>query len=247
MRVDEKEVLAYRIGHLSIGEHLAQAVAAGRLIAHDDGTWELPGVPQNIGAWLHGSIRSPIACACRSFKEFLFDHAYGKNIVPASCQTCYKVKIVAKNLRQLIALHNLAQTTAYSFKTGLDMWNTYSSDIYAGFFYLDGLEQARVAYRELRQAVDEQSLLGADVAIQIKRGCTEYEIHCGPSDSYAIAPQEIEAWLLARIKIAPSAQLPPKSMTLTRWIQTAFQIGDETYLDLTEGRRLHPKTVSYSP
>lgn len=243
----DEEILTYRVGSMSIAEHLAQAVAAGRLIAHTDGTWALPAAPDSAGVWLSGTTRSPISYSCHSLKSFLFDHAYGKRLVPAGCETCFKVKIAVSTLRQLVALHELAKTSAYVFKTGLDMENPYSSGIYAGFFYLDGLDQARAAFRELRQAVDEHPLLGSDISMLIKRGCTEYEIHCGPSDSYAIAPKEVEAWLLARLKISASTKPLPKSMTLARWIQTAFQIGDETYLDLTNGRRLHPKTVSYEP
>ena len=34
---------------------------------------------------------------------------------------------------------------------------------------------------------------------------------------------------------------------MAHWIDTAFRIGDDTYLDFTNGRRLKPKMVSYDP
>lgn len=239
--------MAVRIGRYTIGEHLARAVKIGLLIAHDDGTWEFaPNLPQSIDVWLHSPVPTPFPC--HPLMHFLFRGAYGKSIVPAGCQACFKVKIAAKNLRQLMAIHELAKKTHYPFKTGLELEMRYSSGIYGGFFYMDGLEQARTAFKGLRQRVDEHPLLGTEVSMLIKRGCTEYEVHCGPSDSYPIASKEIEDWLLARLRLSSASSKPaPKSLTLAHWIQTAFQIGDETYLDFTGGRRLFPKVIVYEP
>lgn len=241
------DVMSICIGRHTIGENLARAIKAGQLIAHDDGTWELATkAPSGINPWLFGSTPAPYPCA--PLMNFLFNAAYGKRIVPAGCRSCYKVKIVATTLRQLMAIHELAGNTRYPFKTGLELENRYSSGIYAGFFYMNSLEQARTVFRELRQTVDEHPLLGADVSMLIKRGCTEYEVHCGPSNTFPVASEETEAWLLARLKFSPRPNRPaPRSLTLAHWIQTAFKIGDETYLDFTHGRRLFPKAISYDP
>jgi hypothetical protein len=240
------DVLAMRIGRFTIAEHLAQAVAVGRLIAKDDGTWEIPAEPQRgPSVWISGPVAAPFSC--RPLKRFLFEGAYGKGCVPLGCQSCYKVKIAPKTLRQLMAVQDLAKPTSYAFKCGLDLGIRYSSGVYAAFFYLDGLDRARTAFAELRGMVDESPALGPDTPMLIKRGCTEYEVHCGPSDAYPIAPAEVEDWLLAHVTVPPSAKALPKGMTFLHWIQTAFQLGDETYLDFTHGRRPYPKVVTYAP
>jgi len=220
--------------------------AAGRLIAKEDGAWELPAESRRgPNVWLTGPVASPFSC--RPLKRVLFEGAYGKGCVPFGCRSCFKVKIALKTLRQLMAARDLANPTPYAFKCGLDLGIRYSSGVYAAFFYLDGLEQARSAFAELRRLVDEAPALGPDTPMLIKRGCTEYEVHCGPSDSYPIASEEVEAWLLAHVTIPPSVQALPKGMTVLHWIQAAFQLGDETYLDFTHGRRLYPKVLTYAP
>jgi hypothetical protein len=35
--------------------------------------------------------------------------------------------------------------------------------------------------------------------------------------------------------------------TLTGWIETAFRIGDNTYLEFTRGKRLYPELVAFDP
>ncbi|HXP95820.1 MAG TPA: hypothetical protein VN809_03850 [Telmatospirillum sp.] len=240
-----EDALSVRIGRFTVGEHLARAVAARRLIAHDDGTWELPaksgrGVPD---IWLHNERSS----SCQQLFFFLFGAAYGMSCVPQGCRNCYKVKISPANLRQLVAVQEVTKGVPYRSKCGPELFIPYSTGHYAAFFYLNGLEQARAAFAELRRMVDGKPRLGAGVPMLIKRGCTDYEIHCGPSDRYAFAPPEVEAWLLERLRPSKQIRSQPRSVTFARWIQIAFQIGDETYLDFTGGRRLYPKVLTYDP
>lgn len=242
------DVLRVRIGRFTVAEHLARAVAAGHLIAHDDGTWEVSRKTRTTEAdiWIRGEAPNPFPCDPLFF--FLFGLAYGKSCVPQGCRSCFKVKIAPANLRQLVAVRDVAKETGYPFKCGPELFVPYSTGLYAAFFYLDSLDHARMAFAELRRRVDAEPRLGPGVPMLIKRGCTEYEINCGPSDTYAFAPPEVEAWLLARLRRpAPPAKPLPRSASFARWIQIAFQIGDETYLDFTGGRRLHPKVVTYDP
>jgi len=36
-------------------------------------------------------------------------------------------------------------------------------------------------------------------------------------------------------------------MVVANWIETAFRIGDDTYLDFTGGTRLREKTLTFDP
>jgi len=69
----------------------------------------------------------------------------------------------------------------------------------------------------------------------------------GPSDRYEFAPglAELEAYLRARFR---SNRGPDRgNIALAYWIEVAFRIGDDTYLDFTDGKRLRANAVSYEP
>jgi hypothetical protein len=242
--------LKWYIGGASVEENLAGAVTDGRLKPHEDGTFEIVERPTDgPDPWLRGSKGLSVSCSAQV--GFLFRVAYAKSAVPSGCRACYKVKIIPRTLRQLVAVYGIAQTTAYVYKCGLDGVPS-SQCIYSAFFYAHELSGARAMYATLRKAVDEHPNLGSEVKMLIKRGCTEYEMSCGPSDKYTFDPNlpEVESWLLAHLRRRSgrrSATALDVVQTRMLWIQTAYKHGDETYRDFTNGRPLHPATVCYDP
>ena len=185
---------------------------------------------------------------CSFLMNVLFYGAYAGSTVPYGCQACYKVKVVPQTVRELVAAWGVAKRIACTSKWGVDFYNKFSQDIYAGYFYTSGLDMARAVFKSVRQAIDSDPKLGPHVAISIKRGCSNYEEKLGPSDKYQFAPElaELEAHLKTRHRERESHErLPP--VPLARWIDVAFRIGDDTYLDFTNGQRLRPKTVTYDP
>ena len=87
----------------------------------------------------------------------------------------------------------------------------------------------------------------------IKRGCSNYERSCGPSDRYTFDPgqEDVEAYLAGRFRDQKAPRMAPKaavaSLRMLRLIRTAYRIGDETYKDFTGGKPLFSPLVSYSP
>lgn len=244
------DVMAYRIGNSTVGENIARAVADGRLIQHDDGTWELPAGAGGVSSWVYGPTPTPFPCG--RLLVFLFNLAYGRAAVPVGCSNCYKVQVRPRTLRELHAVRRVAEKTTYSFKCGTTLGARHMSGPYAALFYADGLEQARAMFRDVRQAVDAEVQLGAAVPMAIKRGCSEYEMHCGPSDRFTFPPSlvEVEAQLSARLRPTSvrAARKPASALwVMSRWNHIAYQIGDETYRDFTGGRPLYPQAVTYDP
>jgi hypothetical protein len=174
----------------------------------------------------------------------LFRQAYARSAVPFGCSACYKVKVSLRTLRELVAAWGIGKRIACESKWGLDIGNRYSQDIYAGYFYTTGLDMARVIYKLAREAFDNDPTLGPDVPMRIKRGCSDYEAALGPSDRYEFAPElaELEAYLKSRFRDTEASGLKPVAMA--KWIETAFSIGDETYLDFTGGKRLQRAKMS---
>lgn len=244
----DDSILAARVGKASVGENLAEAVAVGRLIAHGDGTWELPQGRGRVSSWVFCGPR--IAAPCEKLMGFLFQGAYGEAAVPWGCRNCYKVQVKPRTLRQLHAVLRIARPLGLTFKCGTTLTVPHMAGPYAALFYTDTLARAKEVFHQVRRAVDDHEALGNEVPMGIKRGCTEYELACGPSDCFDFPPEraELEAQLLARLRPLRKADTRKAELwTLLRWNHVAFRIGDETYHDLTGGRRLYPEPVLYDP
>lgn len=240
-----EELFALRIGPATVRENLQRAIASGRLIENADGTLQVGGDPKQNLAWVYVSNGPPLGCGF--LMSFMFHHAYAESAVPHGCSACYKVKVVPRTLRQLVAAWEVAKRIECRSKWGTDLNNPYSQNIYAGYFYVAGLDAARTLFKVVRQAFAQDPNLGPDIPMTIKRGCSEYEAAVGPSDRYEFTPEmaELEAHLKSRFRERKAEH--HASMVVAHWIETAFRMGDDTYLDFTGGKRLREKTLTYDP
>jgi hypothetical protein len=239
------ELLAMQFGGASVADNLKSAIESGKVIENDDGSLSPAEIPQNTN-WARVTNGPPLECSF--LISFLFPGVYARSAVPHGCQACYKVKVSLRTVRQLVAAWGIGKRMACRSKWGADLHNPYSQDLYAGYFYVAGLDTAQTLFWVVREAIDNDPKLGPDVAISIKRGCSEYEAALGPSDKYEFTPEqaELEAYFRTRFRdnAAPKG-LPP--VPLAHWLDVAFRSGDETYLDFTGGQRLRPKMVAYDP
>jgi hypothetical protein len=239
------------VGDRTIGENLERAVASGAVIRRADGQFELAD-SRRLGLFLW-PLSPRRAVHCGFLNRFLFKHAYAESAVPLGCAACYKVKVVSRSLRQLMAVKDLAEALPYPTKSGPEIDNTENPHPYGTYVYLEGLEQARETYRTLREQIDAHEKLGPDVSILIKRGCTNFERKCGPSDQYGFDPalEAVEKELSERYVKRPQTSPVPvplrNSLRLIEIIKLAYRIGDETYKDFTRGKPVLPPTVTYPP
>jgi hypothetical protein len=249
-----EQLLSSRFGGVSVAENIERAIEAGDVVRNEDGTFEPFRTSDEIadensdktkGYWKFVTHGPPLGCDF--LLRFLFFHAYAESAVPYGCRACYKVKVAPRTLRELVAAWNIAKDIECSSKWGIDLDNRFSQNIYAGYYYATGLEMARATFKVVREAINSDLKLGPDVPMFIKRGCSEYEAKLGPSDRYEFTPEmaELEAYLRSRFRSRRSKAWV--SRPLVNWIDLAFRIGDETYLDFTGGKRLRPKTVTYTP
>jgi hypothetical protein len=239
-----EHLLNLRIGASSVGANLRRAIDLGRVTENEDGTLRLSGASRQNVTWMYVSHGPSLGCGF--LMDFMFYHAYGESAVPHGCSACYKVKVVLRTLRELVAAWQVAKQIKCRSKWGTDLNNAYSQNIYAGYFYVAGLDAARELLEVVRQAFGENPKLGLDIQMTIKRGCSEYEGKLGPSDRYEFTPEmaELESYLKSQFREAKKGEHFP-SMVAAHWIETAFRIGDDTYLDFTGGRRLRNSTKTY--
>jgi hypothetical protein len=182
----------------------------------------------------------------------MFQYVYAEQAVPFGCQNCYKVKVVSDTMRQLMAVKEISESIPCTAKSGAEMNSGLSQHLYGTYFYNWGLDKARELYKAVRARVDAHPKLGPTVRMLIKRGCTNYERKCGPSDKYTFDPKlkNIEDYLAPKFVDSPAPPLGRKAydrMRIFEMMQAAYRIGDDTYKDFNGGRSLYPPIVTYDP
>lgn len=245
MTTPPKDTLALKTGSTTAGENLRRAIESGAVIEHEGGKLELAKPRSQSKSWVMVNNNPPLPCAF--LIDFLFPHVYARTAVPHGCSACYKVKVLPRTLRELVAAWQIAKGIACRSKWGTDLDNPYSPNVYAGYFYVDSVDMARAVAKVAREAFARDDKIGADIPMTIKRGCSEYEALLGPSDRYKFTPEmaEMEKSLKARFQW-PSKGTFDRYRVLAHWIDVAFRTGDETYLDFTAGRRRRANMVAYS-
>jgi hypothetical protein len=202
--------------------------------------------------WHH--IKNKWDFDCGLWHRIVFDYISKRlpaqeRFVPSRCQQCFKVVVRPKTLKQLFALEALQIRLQRPSKCGIEPRATVCG-LYGGYFYNDGLEEALERYREVRSAVDADQHLGPDVSVIVKRGCTEYELECGPSDKWAISDVQLKFEALVNQYVAHDDVMRSQPEHLVwhlhrKWIEFAYANGDLTYLEFTDGKPLYPPVVTY--
>jgi len=200
--------------------------------------------------WHH--IKYDPALNCHTWHTLLFDVVFpqlGKKYVPIKCQQCWKVVVRPKTLLGLFALEAIQTALGHSSKCGIEVRPSVGG-LYGGYFYNHSQQAGLECYKVVRAAVDAESLLGPDVTVLLKRACTEFEHACGPSDKWEITDEQrhvevlVDRYVVQDINTSPQ---PEHSITRVhrRWIEWAYQNGDETYKNFTNGNPLYPPYVTY--
>lgn len=248
----DDDVLSIEIGGKTVGARLGEAIAAGEILRRPDGKLELAG-PDSLSLGTLSDLYNggSFAPDCVFLNCFMFKKIYGNKAVPIGCCNCYKVKVLPETLRQLMAVNEMAQDFSCSSKSSSEVDRQDNQSLYGSYFFLLGLDKARAVYWKLRDPIDGHPKLGPQVKMVIKRGCTNYEHACGPSNRYTFDPrlEAIEKYFRSKFirKRANHQRKYRNAMALLELVRTAYRIGDDTYKDFTGGRDLYPVTVSYDP
>jgi len=140
-------------------------------------------------------------------------------------------------IRQLFALGdywNTIKDNLYGCKYGIDI-RDYSRARYGGYIYCTGPKENALQTIE-KYKPEIQKLLGDDIEVSLKRGCTEYELEYGDSNSWVLTDEQ-------RLQEAQIAQYFDKEIVMKddftqpdlikvdvaqRLIEYAVKIGDPT-------------------
>jgi len=218
----------------------------GKIAADTITSWDTP--------WHHVKHMESVHCVMWMqiiFNGFSLPLSKEQRFVPIGCQECFKTVVRPKTLKSLFSLLELQKKLNRPSKCGIETRPSVCGH-YGGYFYSRGLDEGLEMYKVVRAAIDEAPDLGPATPVMLKRGCTEMEHGTIPSDKWEITPYQarIESLISRKFVIDPQTRTHPDSVILhthRKWIEWAYQNGDMTYLDYTDGKPLpqYPAYVTY--
>jgi hypothetical protein len=190
---------------------------------------------------------------CFIWTNLMFDNMGSKSsfqFIPEYCHGCYKVVARPKTVVQLFAIEKLQMELGRPAKCGIEV-RDYTPALYGAYWYNRGVEAGRECYKAVREAIDNDPILGPEIDVYLKHACTEMERKYGDSDKWdeiTDEQREIEKLIQEHIVYDPTLQDQPQHFlrhTHRRWIEWAFQHGDESYMVFTGGKPLERPPVTY--
>ena len=174
--------------------------------------------------------------------------------VPRRCQSCWKIVIRPRSLKELFALEELMLTKFdWPCKCGIERrsYTPLSKYRYGGYIYNTDPQQGGRRLLELRKMFEEHEVLNG-VEAYLKRGCTEFELGIPNTSEWKVTDEQnrVEDLLDWYFHFdVPDSGMPEHILDRVHmtWIEWAAENGDETYLEYTDGQPLFRPAFRYEP
>lgn len=164
------------------------------------------------------------------------------HLVPSYCQECWKIVARPQTLRQLWDICDLQASMQIPSKAGIEQRKEVFG-LYGAYWYNRSLEDGKELYKKLSELIE--------VPLILKRGCTEMEMNCGDSSKWQVYPNQLETEekfrnLIVIEKYNPVIQTDWVIRNIKRrWIEWAWEHGDKTVYEFTDGKPLVPAYRTY--
>lgn len=204
---------------------------------------------------------------CHLWHQVFFNFVHDHKKVPIPCQNCWKVVLMPRDIEELFASYILIHETGRAGKCGIEGDRANTDRLYGAYFYNNSVQEGMECYDIVRKAVNrdktyEMTILGAPVKVRfnngyddpvnvvLKRGCTEFEQQCGPSDKWTWDDDQVEEERIAGNAFVQDVVTTKMSDSqIARlvyvWIHHAMKWGDKKYTMFTNGNKLYPPPVTY--
>lgn len=185
--------------------------------------------------------------------DFYQQMFFGFGFVPTPCLGCWKVVVKMYKIKHLMQLKDLMLDFVKGFE-GVDRFckcgieeRSYTFYNYGAYFYCKDQAQGIKRKKQVRAMVDN---IDPRIEVILKRYCTEYEIKCGPTDTYnrpesshAIEKEIFDNSVLNKVNI----KQPPFLVRhlIFQWLKFAYEKGDETALEYNDGKPFYTQCVTY--
>jgi hypothetical protein len=184
---------------------------------------------------------------CILWHQVFFEHIAEHKMVHSHCHECYKVCITPRIVSELISLEQWQSTLDVPCKCGIEL-REWVPKLYGGYFYCRGVEEGRERYREVKRfAYENAKERGlqpeSSMPVILKKGCSEFERACGPSDKWEISDEqeEFEQWMAEKIIYDPFGDSPQpeviKESVRLAWLKWAHMHGDMSYVQYTPNKK----------
>ena len=187
---------------------------------------------------------------CNLWHKVFFDLL---GILPSKCMECWKVVVRPSTLVDLFNLYELQMKMGRPSKCGAETRPTVFG-LYGGYFYNDSQREGYTCLKTLQRLLPKY-LENPDTPVFLKRACTEFEMKYGASNKWTIPPEQEVFENQVETMIDPDSILggentpQPEAIqvhVMKGWIQWAYQNGDSSYLNFTDGKPLYPAYVKYT-
>jgi len=171
--------------------------------------------------------------------------------IPRKCQSCWKIVIRPKNLKQLFLLENILTQLGWPSKCGIEQrsYTPLSKHRYGGYIYNSSIDEGLDRLDVLRARL--LLIPGAEeIECFLKRACTEMEMAFPDSRTWEVTEEQnriediLDNMLIKDVSYSLTGKHLINKLHIT-WIEWAAEIGDETYLEYTGGKRLYPEAIKY--
>jgi len=229
---------------IDLMEQAKNAVNSGMAIASGD---KLIGVAKldTKACWIPVKL-------CPSRKCWLWFKVYFAihRLVPSGCRNCWKVVFRPHSLAELFKTYELQRKLDLPAKCGIET-REFVPGLYSAFWYAPfgcSFSEAKQFFSSIRSKIWD--IFGSTRKVILKRGCTEMELYLGPSNGWEYGEvEEAREKLLDSVWVEPENArelLPPfmKNHIFKRWIEWAWQLGDETWKEFTSNPP-YPSLVEY--
>lgn len=213
--------------------------------------------------WIY--VKPSPAQNCTFWHRILFDVIFAKQKVPIQCQSCWKIVLQPKTLSELLAVYIMQQKLDMPSKCGTEGARANTEKLYGAYWYTKSLEQGQETYEAVKAELAkgltyEANILGVPIKekfeddvldrLILKRGCTEYEQHVGPSDKWTYDEAQEEIEMLARDTFVQDTIVFKQSEhmiahIMMSWIHDACMWGDQSYRKYTNGNKLFAELLTY--
>ena len=216
----------------------------GQFHLQDDGTMKRGEIgPSPETPWIYQNMGFQCILWHQVFLETLSD----QKMVHSHCHECYKVCITPRIVSELIMLEEWQSSLDVPCKCGIEL-REFVPKLYGGYFYCRGVDEGRERYREVKRfAYDAAKTRGlppeSAMPVSLKKGCSEFERACGPSDKWVTTEEslELEQWMAEKIDYDPFGDSPQpevvKESVRLAWLKWAHMHGDMSYVQYTPDKQ----------
>ena len=217
--------------------------------------WTKNGVLESVSPRLYEAFDTPW-CHARHLpnKNCGLDHQILFNtwgIVHPRCMSCWKTCMGLKNFDELMTWRKVQLNEMdFAAKCGIEL-RDYTPRHYGAYHYANSIEEGREIYTQVLHLAKKYLSEETVATIILKRACTEYELHKGPSATWHLTELDeriikaVDCFVNYPITTTGQNKELAHPHVMMRWLCWAHANKDMSYLPYNNNTPLFPSLMTY--